>query len=227
MARGPERLALKLTWVDQETAQEAAALRHWAGKGAVRLLEDEPGALLLERLQAGQSLDRQPLEAALEVSASLLRRLSIPATTEFLEMGAYTRELFALARARWSELGKPFAEEWLLPPPDPARDLLVNQDLHYANVLAGEREPWLVIDPKPLRGDPEFGLAPLLWNRFEEGKISERFEQLVRLAGLDRQRALKWSCFRVMEYWLWALHLGLTQDPRRCSCLMEELRALH
>ena len=31
---------------------------------------------------------------------------------------------------------------------------LVHGDLHYANVLAADREPWLVIDPQPLSGDP-------------------------------------------------------------------------
>jgi hypothetical protein len=31
--------------------------------------------------------------------------------------------------------------------------VLLNQDLHFGNVLAAEREPWLVIDPKPLAGE--------------------------------------------------------------------------
>jgi streptomycin 6-kinase len=101
------------------------------------------------------------------------------------------------------------------------QDLLVNQDLHYENVLAGEREDWLVIDPKPLRGDPEFAIAPLLWNRFESGP--GRFEQVVREAGLDRGLALDWTLFRVLEYWLWALDLGFTEDSGRCRALAEEL----
>jgi streptomycin 6-kinase len=29
-------------------------------------------------------------------------------------------------------------------------------DLHAGNVLATQREPWLVIDPKPFIGDPAF-----------------------------------------------------------------------
>ena len=35
-------------------------------------------------------------------------------------------------------------------------------------MLAGDREPWLVIDPKPMSGDPHYEVAPMLWNRFEE-----------------------------------------------------------
>ena len=45
---------------------------------------------------------------------------------------------------------------------------MIHGDLHYENVLAGDREPWLVIDPKPMSGDPHYELAPMLWNRFDE-----------------------------------------------------------
>ncbi|GGW53564.1 hypothetical protein GCM10010381_43810 [Streptomyces xantholiticus] len=41
-----------------------------------------------------------------------------------------------------------------------ARDRLLHWDLHFDNVLAAEREPWLVIDPKLLVGDPGFELCP-------------------------------------------------------------------
>lgn len=34
--------------------------------------------------------------------------------------------------------------------------VLVNQDLHGDNVLAAQREPWLLIDPKPLVAEREF-----------------------------------------------------------------------
>jgi hypothetical protein len=39
---------------------------------------------------------------------------------------------------------------------------LVNQDLHGDNVLRAQREPWLVIDPKPLVGEREFSIAPIV-----------------------------------------------------------------
>ena len=45
---------------------------------------------------------------------------------------------------------------------------LIHTDLHYENVLAADREPWLAIDPKPVSGDPHYELAPMLWNRFDE-----------------------------------------------------------
>ena len=45
---------------------------------------------------------------------------------------------------------------------------MIHGDLHYENVLAADREPWLVIDPKPMSGDPHYEVAPLLWNRWDE-----------------------------------------------------------
>lgn len=36
------------------------------------------------------------------------------------------------------------------------RHVLLCTDLHTGNVLAAEREPWLVIDPKPYVGDPTY-----------------------------------------------------------------------
>ena len=52
---------------------------------------------------------------------------------------------------------------------DPAIDSrMIHGDLHYFNVLAADREPWLVIDPKPMAGDPHYEVAPMLWNRWEE-----------------------------------------------------------
>jgi streptomycin 6-kinase len=44
---------------------------------------------------------------------------------------------------------------------------LLHGDLHFENVLAADREPWLAIDPKPLRGDPGFDI-PVLHNRRDE-----------------------------------------------------------
>jgi len=36
------------------------------------------------------------------------------------------------------------------------RSVLLCTDLHGENILAAEREPWLVIDPKPYVGDPAY-----------------------------------------------------------------------
>jgi streptomycin 6-kinase len=99
--------------------------------------------------------------------------------------------------------------------------------MHYHNVLAGEREPWLVIDPKVMRGDAEFGLAPLLWRRLGEAGgpagLRRRFDALVDEAGLDAQLARGWTLLRAVDYQLWGLNLGLTEDPALCATVIDWL----
>ncbi|MFD1150112.1 aminoglycoside phosphotransferase family protein, partial [Saccharothrix hoggarensis] len=105
---------------------------------------------------------------------------------------------------RAAELGRALAGS--------AARTLVNEDLHYANVLRGEREPWLMIDPKPLSGDPEFGVIPLLWNRFGEldGErgLRDRFAALCDIGELDAARARAWTFYRAVDTWLWCLDAG-------------------
>lgn len=81
----------------------------------------------------------------------------------------------------------------------------MNEDLHYENVLAGTREPWLVIDPKPVAGDLEFGVIPLLWNRMEESTLDDRLAALVAVAGLDAELARAWTLVRAVVNFLWAV----------------------
>jgi streptomycin 6-kinase len=207
---------LKLTWLDDETRQEAPALRAWDGRGVVELLDHDPedGALLLERLDHTRSLDDAPIEEALAVTGGLLRRLRVPAGPEFRRHefpdlaeenaaldGPLPAELVGHAR----ELGRHLAGT--------AGDTLVNQDLHYENVLRGDREPWLMIDPKPLAGDREFGVIPLLWNRFGEldGErgLRDRFAALCDIGELDVERARGWTFCRAVDTWLWCLEREL------------------
>ena len=41
-------------------------------------------------------------------------------------------------------------------------------DLHAGNVVRAEREPWLVIDPKPFVGDPAYDATQHLLNCRDE-----------------------------------------------------------
>jgi streptomycin 6-kinase len=74
--------------------------------------------------------------------------------------------------------------------------VLLHQDLHGDNVLAAGREPWLVIDPKPLAGEREFGLAPIVRATefgHSRAQMWYRLDKLTAELGLDRERALGWT----------------------------------
>jgi len=107
-------------------------------------------------------------------------------------------------RAEWEKRGKPFEEKLVVAAhaafeelaPSQGEQVLLDQDLHPANVLAAQREPWLVIDPKPLAGEREFGLAPII-RSFELGHskraVLHRLDVLSAELGLDRERARGWA----------------------------------
>jgi streptomycin 6-kinase len=73
--------------------------------------------------------------------------------------------------------------------------VLVNQDLHAGNMLRAQRQPWLVIDPKPLSGEREFGIASVVRDRaLGHGRedVIGRLERLCSVLRLDRDRARGW-----------------------------------
>lgn len=72
----------------------------------------------------------------------------------------------------------------------PSDEVLLATDLHAANVLQSQREPWLVIDPKPFVGDPAYDAAQHLFN-CELRLISDPVGTVRRIAdllGLDYDR---------------------------------------
>ncbi|WP_328646088.1 aminoglycoside phosphotransferase family protein [Amycolatopsis sp. NBC_00348] len=206
-------VVLKLGWRNDESTDEPVALSTWAGRGAVLLLDSAPddGVLLLERLDAGRTLDHLPLREAVPILGGLARRLAVPAPPELTRsVRAEAAGLVEELPRHWAELGEPFDRRLVddavaicreLGPS--SGDLLVNEDLHFQNVLAGQREPWLVIDPKPLSGDLEYGVIPLFWNRFTESTLDERMDLIVASQELDAGKARAWTLVRAVQNWLW------------------------
>ncbi|MFE3602480.1 aminoglycoside phosphotransferase family protein [Streptomyces sp. NPDC059142] len=218
---------LKLQPVDDETAGEPVALRAWDGDGAVRLLryDGTTGALLLERLS---TRDLEPLEPreALPVIAGLLARLSaVPAPPELRRLGDIAARMLDEAPALAAALPAGPDRRLLLDCAAAVRevaaepgDRLLHWDLHFENVLAAEREPWLAIDPKPLAGDPGFELMPALRNRFDPDDTLWRFDLMTETLALDRARAAAWTLGRVLQNLLWRLREGDTApDPVEVS----------
>ncbi|WP_405711483.1 aminoglycoside phosphotransferase family protein [Streptomyces xanthophaeus] len=213
--------ALKLQLLDEESAGEPVALRAWAGDGSVRLLEHDgdTGTLLLERLDERRHLSalaERDSRAAVQVLAELLARLTaVPAPAGLRGLGDVAagmldevpQALEQLADVRARRLLRDCAAAVAEVAVEPG-DRLLHWDLHYDNVLAGGREPWLAIDPKPLSGDPGFDLLPAINNNFRADEVRWRFDLLTEVAGLDRGRARAWTLARVLQNCLWDVEDG-------------------
>jgi streptomycin 6-kinase len=208
-ARRPDGsdVVLKVRHVDRETELEPLALREWNGDGAVLLLDELPEqeAILLERCLPGTPLSDEGPDYALKVMAALLPRLWKPATTppfRSLAEEAAHWESGLVARGR-DRLVDAALDALRTLPGTQGEQVLVNQDLHGWNVLAAQREAWLAIDPKPLVGEREFGLAPII--RSTELGLGKRetiwrLDRLTSELGLDRERARLWCIAQTVAW---------------------------
>ncbi len=159
--------------------------------------------------------------------AGLYPRMHVPALPQLRTVTSYVDrwldELAALPRdlappRRLVEQALSLGRDLVADPASTGR--MIHGDLHHENVLAAEREPWLVIDPKPMSGDPHYEPAPMLWNRWDDvvasgdvrAAVRRRFHALVDAGGLDEDRARDWVVVRMVLNAGWAVQDALREQ---------------
>ena len=222
---------LKLGLPHPEAAQEHAALAHWDGRGAVRLLAAAPqdGAMLLERLHGEVPLRSLAEARAMLEAEGTLQRLWVapPAGHPFDSVADRVALLSAAVRERRAlpaaaGLGT-LVDEALetaagLIASEPEQ-VLLHGDFHHGNVLAAERSPWLAIDPEPLVGERAYDLAWLAQDRLDtlagapgpQSVARRRLQRLSDAVEVDRERLRGWTLFRSVEAGLRYLGVGDTE----------------
>jgi len=201
------RAVLKLGMPHMEGTDELQGLRFWDGDPTVRLLDADVGlnAMLLERCEPGVALRCLPEPEQDVVIARLLRRLwrrprAPHSFRPLAAMTAYWAEETRAAASAWPDAT--LIEDGLRLFDDLSRpsfdDALLATDLHAGNVLRAQREPWLVIDPKPFVGDCAYDATQHLFNcknrllSDPKGTI-RRFADLLEL---DDERVRLWMFAR-------------------------------
>ncbi|MFI6830537.1 aminoglycoside phosphotransferase family protein [Kribbella sp. NPDC050241] len=207
---------LKVSFPHPGNVHEPDAYAAWGGRGAVLLYErdDASFAMLLERAKSstlGQLADRDEIAS---VSGQLSRRLSIPAPSGLPRLadqadgwaaelrqdaadfpGALPVAVVDSALAVIDELGRQQPE------------LVVHGDFHGRNILRGNREPWLAVDPKGYVGDPAYDGATLLKPRalalMESDDLMKallhELDVFAEAAQLDRERVRRWAHLQVVQ----------------------------
>jgi streptomycin 6-kinase len=204
-------VVLKLGVPDGHLNEEAAALRVFGGRGAVRLLAEEPGALLIERAVPGErvaALVPHDDAAATEALMSVARQLHVPppagtALPHLRDEGRAFRDHLArfpgddpLPR-RLVETAAGLFEDLCA---DPSADVVMHGDLHHDNVLGDGQGRWLAIDPFGRVGDAGFDCGPMLYNpdppRRSAGLLAlvpSRLEQMAGTLGIPLDRVTAWG----------------------------------
>jgi streptomycin 6-kinase len=198
---------LKVAHREPSSEHEADGLRAWRGRGAVKVFDsyrtDDSCVLLIERCVPGTILRDAATEPEQdEIVASFFRELwaaPIPDGIEPLSVLAATwaNELDGVddpfadeARRIFTELGSDATEQALLA-----------TDLHAYNVLRAEREPWLVIDPKPFVGDPAYDPVQHLLNCLDRVAADPMgvTERVASLCGVSVERLRLWLFARCVS----------------------------
>lgn len=213
---------LKMAPPSAVPALETAALTHWAGVGACRLLEsspqnpvpsrdmDKPGSMVLERLRPEVSLNSLPQAKAMLEAADTVRRLWVepPKDVPFETVSARTGRHAAMMRDCADDLLRPLVNAALAVRDEllsgSAEAVLLHGAFRQTKVLSGERLPWLAVGPDPLVGERAYDVARLARDRLEDlvaansgaASARRRVAKLADSLDLDRDRLQGWTHFR-------------------------------
>jgi streptomycin 6-kinase len=224
------RVVLKVGVPHRELLTEMRALHVFAGRGVVRLLEadERRGAMLLERLEPGASLDTISVDddsQATSHAAAVMRRLwqpvprahTFPTVSDWGAAYARLRTRFGggsgpLPSALFDEAERLFTEL----SDSSAAHVLLHGDLHHGNILSARRAPWLAVDPKGLVGEPAYEVGALLRNPLPQllktpsprRVLSRRLDILSEELSIERERLRNWGVTQAVLSTVWSIEDG-------------------
>lgn len=228
-ATSPEyrSVVLKLGVPHPELEAEIHALRVFNGHGSVRLLEADSsqGAMLLERILPGDNLlSIQDDQESTRIAARLMKKIWKTAPPD---ISFPTAEVWCQGFQRYQDKtpeNNPLPAEMLRDAGDLSKELLVNSenplllhgDLHHMNILLGENDKWIAIDPQGVVGEAAFEVGALLlnpvpelihWTNLREVQL-QRLNILEESLSIDQNRLAAWSYVRAVLSAVWSLQDG-------------------
>jgi len=200
-----------------------AALRAWAGNGAVHLKDSDEGAVLIERLYGPNlyALSESGHEnEATKIFSEIIKKIhsvktqdlkDIPSletlfsSLKYYQEYGYSRHLFKKALE---------VSEQLLA--SQTKTVLLHGDLHHENVMKRKGGEYVCFDPKAFLGDPAYEIATILKNPRDYPSISQNEATCLRRAadfskslGLPIDRILGFAFVHVCLSTLWSIQDGL------------------
>lgn len=237
---------LKVGVPHAELNREILALKHYNGRGSVRLLDADPaiGAILLEQIAPGRMLSElfpDNDEEATRIAARIMKRLwrQVPVDHGFITVTDWARG-FQRLREHFDGGTGPFPisyvneaeaiyERYLAAPQG---EVLLHGDLHHFNILSSEREDWLAIDPKGIVGEPAYEVGALFRNPIPEIEFhpevtavqARRLDILAEELQIARRRLQEWAIAQIVLSAWWTYEDEGYFDPQWMA-MTEALRA--
>lgn len=212
------------TGLANEFPSQPEALKHFDGHGMVQLLEYDAhnSVMLMERLKPGISLRAlEDDKTAISVAIDLMRKIWCPLPPQhypfptiddwgkaFIRMrtlyaggtGPFPSALFDKGEKLYTELSASMAQS-----------VLLHGDLHQDNILSGQREPWLAVDPKGVIGEPAYDVGSILRNFWPDilsvsnpkALMARRIDQFSSELGFERARVHGWGLSQAILSVLW------------------------
>lgn len=238
-----EEWVLKVSVPHDEFSREIDALKHFNGRGSVRLIaaNSEEGWMLMERLLPGTRLvDVLDEQQAIPIAVSVMQHLWAPVTEPqpFIALEEWLRSLEKLnTHASLQQLvGKKLrdfvisrAKELLSSQGEP---VLLHGDLHHYNILQHQSE-WLAIDPKGIIGEREFEIGAFLRNPFcvvegptETKELARNLDWVIDLTAFNRERVLSWCIIQAALCVCWYCEDHIPEKASQLSAYAERLYSL-
>jgi streptomycin 6-kinase len=204
-------------------------LEAFEGKGVVRALEHTGGAVLLEHLRPGTSLnslarsgaDDEATAILADVIAAMAPRAASYAVATVSDWGrSFDRYKAARDSSIPAQLVRDAHRLYSRLCSTQAAPRLLHGDLHHGNVLFDAERGWLAIDPKGVLGEAEYEIGAALRNPYEElgalanvQAIERRVERFHQRLGVDVERTLQWAFAQAVLAALWAIEDGAVVGP--------------
>ena len=218
--QGTIPVILKLSLDQEGLAQEAFALKCFAGFGAVGVIADDDRALLIERAIPGTSLKSgfpaNDIDAT-TITCHVMQKLHhapIPTDHHFPHITDWLAVLNKNHAIPDSHLqkAKQLRDQLLA---TMAPDTLLHGDLHHDNILQ-HGQAWVVIDPKGVIGEPAYEAAAFIRNPMPEllqylsrekatAMIQNRIAVFAQNLNVLPNKITAWCFVQAVLSWVWAL----------------------
>ncbi len=239
-ARDNQAVVLKVIKEMGDEWYSGEILEAFDGHGVVRVYEQTPGAVLMERLRPGNSLVEMSIggkdEEAIDILADVIQQMSSlasPRSGSQSSKAPKTVQDWGKGFDRYIGTGDDQIPQELVEAghhvfsqlcASQRGPRLLHGDLQHYNVLFDSNRGWVAIDPKGVMGELEYEIGAALRNPMERPElflsratIERRVKQFTSKLNLDFERMLKWSFAQAVLSAIWDIEDGFGVDATNPS----------